>query len=55
MKKKYCTQAITQVTSHLPAMNNWFDIQSITIQFLQTAKTNNNKTEMIAANILHRL
>ncbi|KAI7847469.1 hypothetical protein BDC45DRAFT_562282 [Circinella umbellata] len=37
------------------ATTNWFDIQETTLPFLNDARANNNKIEMIAANTLHRL
>ncbi|KAI8890581.1 hypothetical protein K501DRAFT_168684 [Backusella circina FSU 941] len=34
---------------------DWFEIQTVTIQFLAAAQENKDKMELIAANILHRL
>ncbi|KAF7721466.1 hypothetical protein EC973_004645 [Apophysomyces ossiformis] len=34
---------------------NWFDIQDITIPFLEKARKGKDKLEIIAANVLHRL
>lgn len=36
-------------------ITKWIKIQGITIEFLNTAYSNNNKEELIAANILHNL